>query len=216
MSKKRTLDDFSPAMNLGMKLFLMPEYYRFRRRFTQLMAVTGPERVLDFGCGIGLLEDLVGKRIRPPGLVLGVDIGANLLSSARQRFEQTPGVAFCRIGVDGRIPLASAAIDLVVTNLVSHLLDRSQKQHVYREFYRVLKPGGRALLADFGRPHSWYGWWLWMLSGQVWGRLMPYENNAADNYAGLIPGFLEDAGFGHVQIVDRFKGTIDCIECRKE
>jgi ubiquinone/menaquinone biosynthesis C-methylase UbiE len=211
--KTGTLDDHAHAMALGMKLFLLPEYYRFRRSFRQALGLTGRESILDFGCGIGLLEELLEPFVKPEGCLVGVDIGANLLKRAARRRKWNPNVSFVGISPDGAFPFADHSFDLIVTNLVSHLLDRSQKQRVYREFGRVLKPGGRAVLAEIGKPYNLYGQWLKFLSVGVWGRLWPYEKNSADSYAGRVPDFLREAGFSTIVVRDRLKGFIEILDC---
>jgi len=104
-------------MRLGMKLFLLPEYHHLRTRALREARIGPRDRILDFGCGVGLLEGFLVKKISAGGTVIGADIGENLLRRAQGAFPQ-PNVAFCRIDPAGRLPFQSGRFDLIITNLV--------------------------------------------------------------------------------------------------
>lgn len=210
-----TLDDHFRTMNLGMKMFLIPNYHRFRRQFLKIASVADGDIILDFGCGVGLLEDLLAPRLCGSGRIVGVDIGENLIRKARNRFAGRKEISFSVIDPVGKLPFKSESFSLIVSNLVSHLLNRGQKEAVYSEFRRILKPDGRVIMAEFGKPASWYGKWNMFLAEQVWSRIWPYESNSIDSYKGRIPDFLKTAGMDNVEIVGGLGGYIDFIVCTK-
>ncbi|HJQ98898.1 MAG TPA: class I SAM-dependent methyltransferase [Candidatus Polarisedimenticolaceae bacterium] len=123
----------------------------------------GDERVLDVGCGRGLV--LVGARKRlATGFAIGIDIWqAEDLSGNRPDVPlenaRREGVAD-RIGVltaDMRaMPFAAGAFDVVVSRAVIHnLYDARHREAAIREVARILKPGGRAVISDI-RHHGEY------------------------------------------------------------
>jgi len=209
----RSLNNHSYAMNLGMKMLLFPEYYRFRQEVSRAARLSEFDTVLDFGCGIGLLEDFFRKTGISPKMVCGVDSGNFLVQKARKRLIDFPLSSFAVIDKSGRLPFKSGSFSVIITSLVSHLLDRNQKAMVFSEFKRLLCSGGRAVLAELGKPYNLYGKWMEFLSRNLWVRIWPYEKNSFDSYEGRLPLFLSKAGFNNITKVGQMKGCIEILVC---
>jgi ubiquinone/menaquinone biosynthesis C-methylase UbiE len=84
----------------------------------------------------------------------------------------------------------------VVTSLVVHHLTTDDKRRAFKEVYRVLKPHGELHVLDFGAPHSS----LTRLMTTYMRRL----EEAADNFDGMIPRFIAEAGFRSVNEAENF------------
>lgn len=199
-----------------MKANLFPFYGRFRKKVMELSGITPVSSVLDFGCGVGLLEEYIKSHMKlSDGKITGVDTGKELIEIAKGSFPSDKNFEFIHIDESGRLPFADNSFDIILSSLVFHLLSRQQKANVLKEFMRVLKPEGHMLFAEIGKPDTILGRWIKILTLKLWVKIWPYEANSIDSFNGLFPDFIRSAGFKNINTVFRMKGYIDFLSAKK-
>ncbi len=155
------------------------------------------ETVVDLGCGGGLDVFLAAARVGPTGKAIGIDMTPEMLERARRNAAKQglANVEFHQARIE-ELPLPDHSVDCLISNCVINLAP--DKPAVFREMYRVLKPGGRVAISDIALKRP--------LPPEIAKDLLAYVGCIAG--AILIEEYhqdLEQAGFAAIQIVDTGK-----------
>ncbi|MHB1131051.1 MAG: class I SAM-dependent methyltransferase [Chloroflexota bacterium] len=120
----------------------------------------------------------------------------------RAKLAGLPGAVGLIQSLGQALPIRGESLDRVVCTLVFHHLPTPVKYATAREVYRVLRQGGRLLLADYGRPTGW----LWPFVLRLAGVLDGWAGMAA-NYEGQVPDILREVGFQVAEEGSRYHGV---------
>lgn len=179
------------------KLGLGPEFRAVTMRRAALQA---GERMLEVGCGTGVLTRLAAEAVGAGGQAVGIDAAPGMIAVARRHAAAANSRGQFRLAAIEALPFPDASFDVVLASLMLHHLPPTAKAAGLSEVRRVLRPGGRLVVADLDRPANRL-WWLlfWPVL------LMPM---IASNLRGEIPDFLRRAGFVSVQAEGRWMGLL--------
>jgi SAM-dependent methyltransferase len=154
------------------------------------------QTVLDLGSGGGIDCFLAAKVVGPTGRVIGVDMTASMVETARANRQKigAENVEF-RLGEIEYLPVADRDVDVIISNCVINL--SPDKPQVFREAYRVLKPGGKLAVSDI------------VTNGPLPEEIRTNLNAWASCIAGALDvsetvQAIEDAGFVDVEITPTY------------
>src|SRR6266487_2213536 len=132
-------------------------WHELRQKAANLAYIQPGEQVLDVGCGTGTLAIEVARRVGRAGRVAGVDPGIQQIARARSKAARRNLPIDFQIGVIEHLPFSDQTFDVVLSTLMMHHLPDSLKRQGLAEIARVLKPGGRLVIADFKRKQERQG-----------------------------------------------------------
>src|SRR5947209_17190896 len=125
----------------------------FKQRLLQHARIKDGEAVLDLACGTGTLAIEV-KKNRPKARVSALDGDRSILQRARQKAKEAGVRIDFQPGLSNELPYDGGSFDVVLSTLFFHHLTDEAKADTAEEVRRVLRLGGRVLIADWGRPQD--------------------------------------------------------------
>lgn len=168
-----------------------------------LASLKEDEVVLDLGSGAGFDCFLAAKKVGKKGKVIGVDMTPEMIVKAKNNARKGgyENVDFKLAEIEN-IPVAGSSVDIVISNCVINL--SPDKGRVFREAFRVLKPGGRLMIADV-----------------VLAKELPDSiKQSVEAYIGCVSGammrneylqLVKAAGFQEVKVIDEKSFPVECL-----
>ncbi len=161
------------------------------------------QTVMDLGSGAGFDCFLAARKVGERGKVIGVDMTPEMVQKARENAKAGgfQNVEF-RLGEIEHLPAPDNSVDVIISNCVINLAP--DKAQVFREAYRVLKPGGRLMVSDI----------------VLVGELPEFVRSSVAAYVGCVAGAMqkedylkamEKAGFQDVKVVEQTGFSLDYL-----
>lgn len=210
--KKTGSKDYIPALafpwltrfyDAFFRLF-MPEQ-AIRQKMLERVRLNGSLRLLDVGCGTGTLAQMIAKN-NPMVQVSGIDIDPAMLDQAKEKSKMAGIVVDYRLSDGGSLPFGDRTFDAVVSSLAFHHMPPLTKRFMLTEIHRVLKPGGRLLLMDWGKPSGVMTSILFFIA-----QCFDGFETTSENRSGKIPELIREAGLSNViqtYVRDTMFGTL--------
>ena len=178
----------------------------FKRRLLEHARIKNGESVLDVACGTGTLAIEI-KKEHPKARVSGIDGDRSILVRARAKAKDAGVKIDFQDGLSNELPYDARSFDVVVSTLFFHHLTDEAKADTAEEIRRVLRLGGRLLIADWGRAQDPL---MRMMFLNV--QILDGFRNTSSNVSGRLPEFLRDAGLKRVSVLDRMRTPLGTIE----
>ncbi len=150
-------DWLSPMMTLGSE-------HRSNRRAMERLEL--PElidsfgerqlRVLDLGCGTGTLTRMIADKLPATAEVIGIDAAEKMIEVAERKKGERKNLKF-NAALAEELPLEDESFDRMVSTFFFHHINGNLKEKVLQEMWRVLRPGGLAIIVDVDMPYNAFG-----------------------------------------------------------
>jgi ubiquinone/menaquinone biosynthesis C-methylase UbiE len=155
------------------------------RPHVRLITLLPGQSLLDIGCGTGEVLHQLHKKHGNTVSLHGIDPSNDMLEVARQKLRKATN-AKLELGIGEQLQFPDASFDWIVSSLTFHHIPLDVKRATIRESHRVLKPGGKLLISDFGKPTTW--------AGKVFGGWYADHAFTTDNLNDIINQLLQEAG----------------------
>jgi ubiquinone/menaquinone biosynthesis C-methylase UbiE len=169
----------------------MPEK-KFRTKLIDEVEPQNDETILEFGYGTGQNIILAHERNNKTKLN-GLDIDPKVKEIAEYKIKKLGFGITLDLYEGATFPYPDNSFDKVFSSLVFHQLDAETKLYCLKEIYRVLKPNGNLIIGDWGKAKSKLMRFLFYIV-----QILDGFKTTNDNVNGLLPKFMEQAGFKNV------------------
>lgn len=209
-TRGRTLDHAAFIYDLLEPLLMLGKQAEYDKCIVALLELRPGFRVLDLGCGTGVLTRMIGDELEPEegGVSIGIDAAAKMIRVARKKRQGST----CRFEVAAAedIPFEDMYFDAVVSSLFFHHVPLDLKRKSLDEAYRVLKPEGKLIIADMHTPTT--------VMGSIVSHTSRYffmQPQIGENIRGVMPLIIAEAGFDTPVEVRSFFGYITVFSSKK-
>ena len=209
-TRGRTLDYAASVYDLLEPICLLAKQAEYDLTILDTLDPQPTDRVLDLGCGTGVLCQMIGQRLQPDlgGSVTGIDAAGKMIEIARKK-RGSGHCLFAAMAAEN-LQFADETFDGVVSSLFFHHVPLDLKKRSLAEAFRVMKPGGKLIIADMHIPTTFMGALVSHVSR--WFFMQP---QIGENIRGVLPGLMIEAGFQPPLTVAHYFGYITVFATNK-
>jgi ubiquinone/menaquinone biosynthesis C-methylase UbiE len=164
---------------------------KIHKTMIKLARLQPGEAVLDVGCGPGELTLRAARKVGPEGRAAGIDASPEMISQARKNAKKKGRDVDFRPAAIEELPYADGEFDVVLSSFMIHHLPGDLKGRGLAEVHRVLKPGGRLIVADMGPAHGVHGFFMKLIGHRI-----------PEDYGKQLRELISAAGFEDAELVD--------------
>jgi ubiquinone/menaquinone biosynthesis C-methylase UbiE len=210
-TRGRTLDHAAFVYDFFEPILMLGKVAQYNQKIISLLDLVDDNRVLDLGCGTGVLTRAIGDKLdgEKGGVAIGIDAAAKMIAVARKKRETVT----CRFEVAAaeNLPYGDNYFDAVVSSMFFHHIPLDLKKKGLSEAGRVLKAGGKLIIADMHTPVTLFG--LLVSHVSRWFFMQP---QIGENIRGVMPLLIEDAGFDSPLLAAMYFGYIAIFLSQKK
>jgi ubiquinone/menaquinone biosynthesis C-methylase UbiE len=209
-TRGRSLDHAAHVYDYCEPIVMMGRQEPYNRNIVDALNLQPQHRILDLGCGTGVLTRLVADQVDASsgGFCLGIDAAAKMIAVAEKK-RSSPACRFDVMAAENLL-LENDSFDAVISSLFFHHVSLDLKQKSLSEVFRVLKPAGRLLIADMHTPSTFFGAVVSHIAR--WFFMQP---EIAENIAGVMPELISQAGFVPPDLLKMYFGYIALFATHK-
>lgn len=209
-TRGRTLNYAASVYDFLEPLLMLGKQDEINRILCDLLEIKNSHKILDIGCGTGIVTEAVSKRFGPDakGYAVGIDAAGKMIEGARKK----RGSATCRFEAAAAedLPFENESFDSVVSSLFFHHIQLDLKKRALSEAFRVVKPGGNLVISDMHVPTTFWGAVTSHISR--WFFLQP---QIGENIKGVLPVLIEESGFSTPNLMASYLGYISVFKSNK-
>lgn len=199
-TRGRTLDYAASIYDPVMNIATLGRAKSARTEAIDILDFKATDKILDLGCGTGVMTIQIAKHLKSPGHIIGIDAAENMIKVANRNLKKTSPGDTCSFmaALAEELPFEGESFDYCFSSMFYHHLPLELKKISLQESYRILKPGGVLVVIDIDKPGNIFAK-IFALAGYV----LLIQKAIKENVDGILPELIEQAGFEKPKLLKR-------------